>query len=136
MLDTTMAAATDNKAGTRTYDAIVIGGGARHGILLLVHQGRRRWKDTRTGGAFVEFNEVVKRLHVLAARISGESRDAPQPEIAVVDVSAVNSGPIARKQKSRPAPRQSPPEKAQNRKRGTSTGRPRKQHRSAPDVSH
>ena len=60
---------------------------ARHGILLLVHQSERPkgWLDTNTG-AFLNFSEVVARLRALAAGIAGAEPEAPQPEIAVIDV--------------------------------------------------
>ena len=61
----------------------------RHGVLLLVHQHSRRhgWKDPDTG-AFLSFDEVVGRLRHMAAEIASESPDAPQPEIAALDVSS------------------------------------------------
>jgi hypothetical protein len=61
---------------------------ARHGILLLVHQQPRPrgWQDTETG-AFLTLGEVVARLRALAARIAGTEPDAPQAEIALLDVS-------------------------------------------------
>lgn len=61
---------------------------ARHGILLLVHQHERvrGWQDAETG-EFLNFGEVVTRLRVLAGRIAGAEPDAPQPEIATLDVS-------------------------------------------------
>ena len=62
----------------------------RYGILLLVHQQPRPrgWQDPETG-AFLTFGDVISRLQALAARIAGTGPDAPQPEIAVLDVSAV-----------------------------------------------
>jgi hypothetical protein len=62
---------------------------ARHGVLLLVHKKRRPkgWKDTKTGSV-LKFSEVVERLRNLAARIAGTGPDAPQPEIAVLDVTS------------------------------------------------
>jgi len=63
---------------------------ARHGILLLVYQKpRSRGWDDPQGGAFLSFDQVVKRLEALAVRIAGTAPDAPQPEIAVLDVSSV-----------------------------------------------
>jgi hypothetical protein len=60
---------------------------ARHGILLLVCQRARPrgWEDPRAC-AFLNFDQVVKHLQSLAARIAGDAPDAPQPEIAVLDV--------------------------------------------------
>jgi hypothetical protein len=62
--------------------------GARHGILLLVHQELRPrgWQDIATG-AFLSFDEVVARLRAQARAIAGSSPYAPQPEIAMLDVS-------------------------------------------------
>jgi hypothetical protein len=61
----------------------------RHGILLLVHQQPKSkgWEDPETG-AFLGFNEVVERLRRLAQQIASGSPEAPQPEIAVLDVSS------------------------------------------------
>jgi hypothetical protein len=60
----------------------------RHGILLLVHQHPRPkgWQDVENG-AFLTFSEIIGRLRVRASRIAGADPDAPQPEIATVDVS-------------------------------------------------
>jgi hypothetical protein len=62
---------------------------ARYGILLLVYKKPRPkgWKDTKTG-AVLKFSQVVDRLRDLAARIAGTGPDAPQPEIAVLDVTS------------------------------------------------
>jgi hypothetical protein len=65
---------------------------ARQGVLLLVHQrlrGKKGWQDTETG-AFLTFSEVVDRLRALTTRIAGAAPDAPQPEIAVLDVSSLD----------------------------------------------
>lgn len=61
---------------------------ARHGILLLVHQKPRPrgWQDMNAG-AFLSFDEVIARLREQARAIAGSSLDAPQPEIAVLNVS-------------------------------------------------
>jgi hypothetical protein len=61
----------------------------RHGILLLVHQHARSqgWEDTDTG-VFLNFGEVAQRLWRVAADIASGSPDAPQPEIAVLNVSS------------------------------------------------
>jgi hypothetical protein len=55
----------------------------------LVHQHARSqgWEDPETG-AFLNFGEVVERLRRVAADIASGSPDAPQPEIAVLDVSS------------------------------------------------
>jgi hypothetical protein len=61
----------------------------RYGILLLVHQKARAlgWKNE--AGTFLNFSEVIQRLRALAGTISAERPNAPQVEIAVVDVSGV-----------------------------------------------
>lgn len=60
----------------------------RHGVLLLVHQNTRPrgWEDPDTD-ALLSFGEVVQRLRHAAAAVASESPDAPQPEIAALDVS-------------------------------------------------
>ncbi len=60
---------------------------ARHGILLLVHQKRRN-RGWQLGDEFLTFSQVVAHLVALAAQIAGQATNAPQPEIAVFDVSA------------------------------------------------
>jgi hypothetical protein len=61
---------------------------ARHGILLLVHKKKKPkgWKDPQTG-SFLSFDELVGRLCRLARDIASGAPEAPQPEIAVLDVS-------------------------------------------------
>jgi hypothetical protein len=59
----------------------------KHGILLLVHQDERKWKDADTG-ALLSFQDVVARLTAIAAKISRERNDSPQPVLCVLDVSA------------------------------------------------
>jgi hypothetical protein len=63
--------------------------GAREGILLLVYQTRRPKGWKLTDGTFLKFEAVVERLRALAATIRKSSVSGPQPEICVVDVSAV-----------------------------------------------
>jgi hypothetical protein len=60
---------------------------ARHGILLLVHLAPKpeNWSDKN--GKALTFAEVVAHLRKMAIAIAGSSEDAPQPEIAVLDVS-------------------------------------------------
>jgi hypothetical protein len=72
--------------------------GARHGVLLLVHQRARPqgWEDTDTG-MFLNFDEMVARLRKLAVEIASTSPDAPQPEIAVLDVSSCVAPAAAKK---------------------------------------
>ena len=62
---------------------------ARHGILLLVHQDARPqgWRDPQTG-RFLTFLEVTAHLRQLAVGIASAASDAPQPEIAILDVSS------------------------------------------------
>ncbi|MEZ5401464.1 MAG: hypothetical protein R2729_17465 [Bryobacteraceae bacterium] len=60
----------------------------RNGILLVVHQATRRWKD-KENGTFLNFAELIARLRARALAISGERHDSPQPEVAVLDVSAI-----------------------------------------------
>jgi hypothetical protein len=62
---------------------------ARYGVLLLVYQHARPqgWQHPETG-IFLSFDEVVAHLRRLAAEIASASPDAPQPEIAVLDVSS------------------------------------------------
>jgi len=69
----------------------------RHGILLLVHQAPRRngWPDH--AGKALTFGEVVDHLREMAVAISGSSPDAPQPEIAVLDVSSFTAARAAKK---------------------------------------
>jgi hypothetical protein len=61
----------------------------RYGVLLLVLQQPRAkgWEDTATG-VFLSFEKVVARLSAKAALIAGSHHDAPQPEVAVLDVSS------------------------------------------------
>jgi hypothetical protein len=63
-------------------------GGARHGILLLVHQKAKRWREPGTQ-KMLTFDAVVERLEALAAKISGQAPDAPQPVIGTLDVSTL-----------------------------------------------
>src|SRR5467141_3807255 len=62
----------------------------RHGILLLVHQKARAKGWHGPDGTIWTFNQVVKHLRTMAAAIAASSFDAPQPEIAVLDVSKFN----------------------------------------------
>jgi len=61
----------------------------RHGILLLVHQrSRPRGWVHSTIGTVLNFSGLVAHLHAVATRIAGSTSDAPQPQIAVLDVSS------------------------------------------------
>jgi hypothetical protein len=62
----------------------------RHGILLLVHQTPRPKGWQGREGAMLTFEQVVEHLRAIAVAIAGSSPDAPQPEIAVLDVSSFN----------------------------------------------
>jgi hypothetical protein len=61
----------------------------KHGILLLVHQKARGkgWRR-KSGGAYLTFHQVVEHLSARATAIAASRLDAPQPEIAVLDVSS------------------------------------------------
>ncbi len=63
----------------------------RYGILLLVHQGSRPigWKTA--AGDYLTFEQMVRHLQSIARSVAAKSPNAPQPEIAVIDVSSVNS---------------------------------------------
>jgi hypothetical protein len=79
---------------------------ALYGILLLVHKKpRRRGWELPVGGGFLTFTELVARLKALAVELAGAPSDAPQPEIAVVDVSSC--APIKRSRKPRNSARTS-----------------------------
>jgi len=61
----------------------------RYGILLLVHQ-RARPKGWRSAtGEWLNFVQVLEHLRTAARLIAGESPNAPQVEIAVIDVSSI-----------------------------------------------
>ena len=64
---------------------------ARHGILLIVHQERRArgWKISGSDG-YIDFATLTRRLTNMANRIAGGDSNAPQPEIAVLDVSELS----------------------------------------------
>lgn len=64
--------------------------GGQHGILLLVYQASRLkgWRDH--DGAMLTFDQVVDGLRTIAVTISASGFDAPQPEVAVLDVSSFN----------------------------------------------
>jgi hypothetical protein len=65
--------------------------GDSHGILLLVHQEARTkgWPDD--AGNYLKFNELVAHLQRLADSISRSYQGAPQPAVAVIDVSGVKA---------------------------------------------
>ena len=69
----------------------------RHGILLLVHQMPRPVGWEAENGVMLTFQQVVERLRAKAAEIAGAATDAPQPEIAVIDVTVFASRIAARK---------------------------------------
>jgi len=73
---------------------------ARHGILLLVHlKPRRRGWPVRGQAVDFDFSQVVARLRARAAQIAGESSNAPQPELAVIDVSGRTKQRLKKAQK-------------------------------------
>jgi hypothetical protein len=59
----------------------------KHGILLLVHQEERRWRDDHPG-TFLSFHDVVEWLEAVTTRIASERADSPQPVVCVLNVSA------------------------------------------------
>jgi hypothetical protein len=73
---------------------------ARHGILLLVHQTPRRVGWEAENGVMLTFEQVVERLRAKAAELAGAYTDAPQPEIAVIDVSEFAPKVAVRKRKA------------------------------------
>jgi hypothetical protein len=77
---------------------------ARHGILLLVHQKPRRngWRR-QSDGQVLTFREVVEQLRSRAVAIAATSSDAPQPEIAVLDVSSCAKKGRTRRTTARPS---------------------------------
>jgi hypothetical protein len=66
--------------------------GGRHGLLLLVHKTARPrgWRDAKTR-RYHTFAEVHDRLSRLATRIRSQGMDAPQPLVAMIDVSGMSS---------------------------------------------
>jgi hypothetical protein len=83
--------------------------GARHGILLLVHQTARAdgWRSIATDPP-LSFNELVGHLRGIAEKISSSSPDGPQPLVAMLDVSSFPD-PIANDPKPAPmAPKNAP----------------------------
>jgi hypothetical protein len=72
----------------------------RHGILLLVHQTPRPVGWEAEDGGMLTFQQVVERLRAKAAELAGASTDAPQPGIAVIDVSVFASSVASRKPKT------------------------------------
>ena len=67
----------------------------RHGILLLVYQAPKPggWPDHV--GKALTFSEVVSHLRAMAVAISAAAFDAPQPEIAILDVSSFTEAKAA-----------------------------------------
>ena len=61
----------------------------RWGILLLVHQKVRPRGWLTAGGNWLTFDQVVTHLRSLARSIAAAEPNAPQAEIAVIDVSTV-----------------------------------------------
>jgi hypothetical protein len=71
--------------------------GARHGILLLVYQAPRRQGWTTSRGRKFSFEEVVTHLRKMAVAIAGSAVDAPQPEIATLDITRFARKRVTRK---------------------------------------
>jgi hypothetical protein len=63
----------------------------RHGILLLVHQKTRPKGWQTATGEFLVFEQVVSHLRALARLIAAASPNAPQVEIAAIDVSSMKA---------------------------------------------
>jgi hypothetical protein len=64
---------------------------ARHGILLIVHQNSRPLGWEVGPGVFLNFEQVVAHLTAMATEIAASDPSAPQPEVAVLDVSGVEA---------------------------------------------
>jgi hypothetical protein len=64
---------------------------ARHGILLLVHQRPRPRGWTGQKGKKLKFPEMIAHLEHLAVKIAGSATDAPQPEIATLDMTSLGA---------------------------------------------
>jgi hypothetical protein len=73
----------------------------RHGILLLVHQKPRPKGWQGPDGKMLPFDQVVQHLRATAVTIAGSSFDAPQPEVAVLDVSSFNRSKAANSRRRR-----------------------------------
>ena len=67
----------------------------RHGILLLAYQHARAdgWRDLGRA-KIIKFDSVVEHLKAEARRIASMTSDAPQPVIAVLDVSSLPNGAV------------------------------------------
>jgi hypothetical protein len=75
----------------------------RYGILLLVHQTPRPKGWQARDGAMMTFDQVVKHLRAMAVAIAASSSNAPQAEIAVLDVSSFNERETANSGEGRAA---------------------------------
>jgi hypothetical protein len=75
----------------------------RFGILLLVHQTPRPKGWQARDGAMMTFDQVVKHLRAMAVAIAASSSNAPQAEIAVLDVSSFNERETANSGEGRAA---------------------------------
>jgi len=64
---------------------------ARYGMLLIVHQNARPLGWEVAPGVYLQFQQVVAHLKAMATEISARDPSAPQPEIAVLDVSGVEA---------------------------------------------
>ena len=79
------AALTDQLVGQYLRDR-----NDRWGILLLVRQGARARGWQKRGGGYFSFEEVVEHLRAMAHSIAAEHSQAPQPAVAVIDVSSAH----------------------------------------------
>jgi hypothetical protein len=75
----------------------------RHGILLLVHQKARPKGWQGPDGAMLTFNQIEKHLRAVAVAIAASGFDAPEPEIAVLDVSSFNESEATNSSKGQAA---------------------------------
>jgi hypothetical protein len=93
VVDELSVAELENALTTQLCGQYLRAGLGRHGVLLLVYQHARRdgWK-IRADEPFVPFSTVVEHLKGQAREIAGASGDAPQPVIAVLDVSGLPDG--------------------------------------------
>ena len=75
----------------------------RYGILLLVHQKVRPKGWQGRDRTMLTFDQVVQHLRAMAIAIAASGFDAPQAEIAVLDVSSFNQGEATNSSKRRAA---------------------------------
>jgi hypothetical protein len=78
---------------------------ARNGILLLVHNRPKPKGWARRAGKMLAFPAVVARLQKLAIRIAGSEEDAPQPEMATLDMTSFSGKMIKLKSVEKASPK-------------------------------